>query len=68
MQGVGVLKEIGKYVAPIGKRAMVVWGPNVSQIFGEAVGKSLADNKVELCSFVFNGECDRPQVTRASNR
>jgi glycerol dehydrogenase len=62
VQGVGVLKDIGKYVAPLGKRAMVVWGPNVSQVYGEMVGKSLADNKVELCSYVFNGECDRPQT------
>ena len=27
VQGVGVLKEIGKYVAPLGKRALVAWGP-----------------------------------------
>ncbi len=62
VQGVGVLNDIGKYVAPLGKRAMVVWGPNVSRKFGDAVAKSLADNKVELCSYVFNGECDRPQT------
>lgn len=62
VQGVGVLKEIGKYAAPLGKRGLVVWGPNVSRLFGDAVGQSFADNKIELCSFVFNGECDRPQV------
>jgi glycerol dehydrogenase-like iron-containing ADH family enzyme len=27
VQGGGVLKEIGKYVAPLGKRALVAWGP-----------------------------------------
>jgi glycerol dehydrogenase len=64
VQGVGVLKEIGKYLAPLGKRALVVWGPNVSQLYGKMVSESLADNKVELCSFVFSGECDRPQLAR----
>jgi glycerol dehydrogenase len=62
VQGAGVLKEIGKHVAPLGKRALVVWGPNVSQIFGEAVGESLAEHNVELIWFLFSGECDRPQV------
>jgi glycerol dehydrogenase len=62
VQGVGVLKEIGKYVAPLGKRALVAWGPNVSQAFGDLVGKSFAEHKVELISYVFSGECDRPQV------
>lgn len=27
VQGVGVLDEVGKYVAPLGKRALVIWGP-----------------------------------------
>ena len=62
VQGVGVLKEIGKYVAPLGKRALVAWGPNVSQAFGDLVGKSFAEHKIELISYVFSGECDRPQV------
>ena len=62
VQGVGVLKEIGKYVAPLGKRALVAWGPNVSQAFGDLIGKSFAEHKVELISYVFSGECDRPQV------
>jgi glycerol dehydrogenase len=62
VQGVGVLKEIGKYVAPLGKRALVAWGPNVSQAFGDLISKSFAEHKVELISYVFSGECDRPQV------
>jgi glycerol dehydrogenase len=62
VQGAGVLKEIGKYVAPLGKRALVAWGPNVSQVFADGIGKSLAEHNVEMISFVFSGECDRPQV------
>jgi glycerol dehydrogenase len=62
VQGVGVLADIGKYIAPLGKRALVVWGPVVSEVFGEPVAKSLKEHGVELISFRFSGECDRGQV------
>jgi glycerol dehydrogenase len=62
VQGVGVLEEIGKYVAPLGSRALVAWGPNVSQVFGEMIRNSFAEHDVELISYLFSGECDRPQV------
>ena len=62
VQGVGVLADIGKYVAPLGKRAMVVWGPVVNDMFAEPVGKSFKEHGVELISFRFSGECDRGQV------
>jgi glycerol dehydrogenase len=62
VQGTGVLKDIGKYIAPLGRRALVAWGPNVSQAFAGSVGKSFAENGVELVSYVFSGECDRPEV------
>jgi glycerol dehydrogenase len=62
VQGAGVLKEIGKYVAPLGKRALVAWGPNVSQVFADTISTSFAEHSIDLISFVFSGECDRPQV------
>ena len=51
VQGVGVLADIGKYIAALGKRALVVWGPVVSGAFSEPVAKSLKDHGVELISF-----------------
>ncbi len=62
VQGVGVLADIGKYVAPLGKRALVVWGPKVCQVFDQQVLGSLKENGVEPIPFQFSGECDRPQV------
>ena len=41
VQGVGVLADIGKYIAPLGKRALVAWGPVVSEKFGAQVEQSL---------------------------
>lgn len=62
VQGAGVLMDIGKYVAPLGKRALVAWGPNVREIFAEPVAKSFEEHEVELISFPFSGECDRGQI------
>jgi hypothetical protein len=41
IQGVGVLKEIGKYVAPLGKRVLVAWEPVVSEQFNAIVKKRI---------------------------
>jgi glycerol dehydrogenase len=62
VQGVGVLAEIGKYIAPLGKRALIAWGPVVYAKFGAQVEKSLKDYGVEPVPFTFSGECDRGQI------
>jgi glycerol dehydrogenase len=62
VQGVGVLADIGKYVAPLGKRALVAWGPVVSKMFAGSVAKSFEEHGIELISFPFSGECDRCQI------
>jgi glycerol dehydrogenase len=68
VQGVGVLADIGKYIAPLGKRALVAWGPVVSQTFSEPVGKSLKAHNIEMISFEFSGECDRGQIGKGIER
>jgi glycerol dehydrogenase len=64
VQGVGVLADIGKYITPLGKRALVAWGPVVSEKFGALVEKSLKDHGIESVAFTFSGECDRGQIGR----
>ena len=44
VQGAGVLNDIGKYVAPLGKRVLVAWGPVVSEQFNGTVKKSFEEN------------------------
>jgi glycerol dehydrogenase-like iron-containing ADH family enzyme len=51
VQGVGVLADIGKYVASLGKRALVAWGPGVSKMFAGPVAKSFEEHGIELISF-----------------
>ena len=62
VQGAGVLKDIGKYVAPLGKRVLVAWGPVVSEQFNDIVKKSFEENDLVLIPFKFSGECDRGQI------
>jgi glycerol dehydrogenase len=62
VQGAGVLNDIGKYVAPLGKRVLVAWGPVVSEQFNDTVKKSFEENDLVLIPFKFSGECDRGQI------
>jgi len=52
VQGAGVLNEIGKYVAPLGKRVLVAWGPVVSEQFNDTVKKSFEENELVLIPFL----------------
>jgi glycerol dehydrogenase len=63
VQGAGVLNDIGKYIAPLGKRVLVAWGPVVSEQFNDAVKKSFAESELVLIPFKFSGECDRGQIS-----
>ena len=47
-QGRGVLAELGEYLKPLGKKALVLWDECVKGIVGETVTKSLAEAGVEL--------------------
>ena len=62
VQGAGVLNDIGKYVAPLGKRVLVAWGPVVSGQFNDTVKKSFEENELVLIPYKFSGECDRGQI------
>lgn len=62
VQGVGALAELGKYVAPLGKRALIAWGPVASKMFSAQVAKNLQEHGIEAVSFQFSGECDRGQI------
>jgi glycerol dehydrogenase len=58
------LAELGKYVAPLGKRALAVMGPTVGRLFAEPVEKALKEKGIDMVPFEFSGECDRGQIAR----
>jgi glycerol dehydrogenase len=67
VQGAGVLMDIGKYIAPLGKRVLVAWGPVGSGLFEETVRQSFEEHDLELIPFEFSGECDRGQIALGIN-
>jgi len=62
VQGAGALTELGKYVAPLGKRALAAMGPTGSGLFAEPVEQALKESGIEMVPFEFSGECDRGQI------
>jgi glycerol dehydrogenase len=64
VQGPGVLDEIGKYLAPLGHCALLVWDQLIADTFGKSISASLAAHNVEPMPFVFSGECDRGQIAK----
>lgn len=56
VQGRGVLGELGEFLKPLGKKALVLWDECVKGIVGETVAKSLADAGIELVDVLFEGE------------
>lgn len=62
VQGVGALAEAGKFIAPLGKTALVVWDQAVYDLFHQRLVDALAKHEVDTISFVFSGECSRNQV------
>ncbi len=56
VQGRGVLGELGEYLKPMGKKALVLWDECVKGIVGDTVAASLAAAGIELVDVLFEGE------------
>lgn len=62
VQGAGALDDAGKFVAPLGKRALVVWDKVVHGLISARLEAGFKKHDVELISFLFSGECSRNQL------
>jgi glycerol dehydrogenase len=62
VQGPGALAEAGKWIAPLGKKALAVWGERVKQQVGAKLTESMAAAGVDLVSFECGGNCTRSQI------
>lgn len=62
VQGVGVMAEAGKWIAPLGQRALIVWGARVKQQVGETLTASLTAAGVTPVSYECHGNCTRAQI------
>ena len=65
VQGVGAIDEAGKFIAPLGKKVLVIWDSIVHGLISERLEAGLKKHDAEMISFVFPGECSHNQVNKA---
>ncbi len=66
VQGRGVLAELGDYLKPLGKKALVLWDECVKKIVGDTVAASLAAAGIEMVDVLFQGEATGDERGRVS--
>ena len=64
IQGPNALAHLGKYVAPLGKKATVVISAHGLKRVGDAIKAGMADAKVDCEFFEFGGECSMNEINR----
>ncbi|MFH1532686.1 MAG: glycerol dehydrogenase [Pseudomonadota bacterium] len=62
VQGAGALSEAGKLVGALGKKVLLVMGPNVREAVGGRIAEALEGGGVEVAVFPFSGESSKGQV------
>ena len=66
VQGEGVMKEIGTYLALLGKKAIFLWDDVVKGILAETVTASCAEAGIEIVDVLFGGECTKAEAARVA--
>jgi len=66
VQGKGVLKEIGSYLAAIGTKPMILWDAQVKGIVGETVLASIAEAGLEVVDVDFQGDSTKSEAARVA--
>lgn len=68
VQGIGVINELGKYVAELGDSAFLVADEVVWKLIGEKTEVSLKDAKVSFHYEKFNGEASNKEIMRLAKK
>ncbi len=66
VQGPSVLNDLGRYVAPLGKRALVILDSFIQDTRQPAIETSLSAASVTAVFARFNGESTDAEVTRCT--
>ena len=66
VQGNGVLKEIGSYLAALGTKPMLLWDSVVKGIVGQTVLDSSAEAGLEIVDVDFQGDTTKPEAARVA--
>lgn len=67
IQGVGAIKEIGKYTSVLGNKVLLMGGRTALSVSKEAIGESLRTHKMEYVAERFRGESTRTEINRLVN-
>jgi glycerol dehydrogenase len=62
VQGADVLAEAGKWILPIGRRALVVWGRETRAQVGATLEASLRAAGIEIVEYECSGWCTHSQI------
>ncbi len=66
VQGAGVLKEIGSYLAALGSKPAVLWDSSVKGIVGQTVLASIAEAGIEIVDVDFTGDSTKAEAARVA--
>ncbi|MDR2348306.1 MAG: glycerol dehydrogenase [Bifidobacteriaceae bacterium] len=66
VQGRGVVSEVGAYVASLGQKAVIVWGPKARAASADKVLASLAEAGVAAVEAGFKGESTHAEAERVA--
>jgi glycerol dehydrogenase len=66
VQGRGVLRQIGTYLAMLGTRPMILWDQQVQEIVGPAVLGSLQESGLAPVVVAFGGESSKAEAQRVA--
>ncbi|MBM4953320.1 glycerol dehydrogenase [Vibrio parahaemolyticus] len=67
VQGEQVLTSIAHYVKTLGERPLVIADEFVTNLVGDDVKQSFADEKLPLTMNIFGGECSRVEIERITD-
>lgn len=66
VQGSGVLKEIGSYLAALGKKPALLWDSAVKGIVGQTILDSIAEAGLEVVDVDFQGDSTKAEASRVA--
>jgi len=66
VQGRDVLREAGRYVAMLGKKALILWSPRIQSVIGPTLLPSLKEAGVDAVEVQFQGETTKAEAARVA--
>jgi len=67
VQGKGVLKEAGTYLAMLGKKPLILWDDVVKPIVEDALVTGIREAGIEMVGEMFGGECTKEEAARVAD-